>query len=271
MDAEQQAKNRASLEKAWAASAAKRAKAKEQQQVSEGPIHSAASAARSQDELLTVAQEKIKADRKADYEHAGKPDMEAAKLAAKEIAGRKRAVPTPQEDDGPPPELAAHQAALKVLEQEERMRFEANRLRANGVAPKGIYRIAARRQRVDPTSLFPQDRIHHAEDGRKFVTRWVRMVDRRGEPDPKLTRVQEFKDVYGYEIVTDKDNDPVIGPLGVLMQGHPDDYAARIVDYAPAGAAKLNAAQAELEDVARLAKSPLTGFGVRTDRNPSAD
>ena len=249
---------------------AERAKETEEQ-VAEGPIHSAASAERTQDELVAAAQARVQVERKLDYEHAGKPDMEATVATAKQIAGRKRQLPTASEDTDEAPELAAHREALKVLEQEEKLRFDANRMRANGVAPTGVYRIAVRRQRTDPTSLFPKDRIHHTEDGRRFVTRWVRMSDGRGQPDKNLTRVQEFKDVYGYEIVTDKNDDPVISPLGILMQGHPDDYAARIIDYAPSGMAKLNAAQAELEDVSRLAKSPLTGFGVRTDRNPGAE
>jgi hypothetical protein len=66
---------------------------------------------------------------------------------------------------------------------------------------------------------------------------WVRRVNSFGEPDPSLSRVQEMRG-WGYEVVLDAENKPVQSRLGVLMQGPPEQRAARVAHLTPVGARK---------------------------------
>lgn len=73
------------------------------------------------------------------------------------------------------------------------------------------------------------------KDGWK--TTWARRANKFGEPDPSLTRVQELRD-WGYEVVLDAAGKPVQNRLGVLMQGPPEQRAARVAHLTPVGARK---------------------------------
>jgi hypothetical protein len=70
-----------------------------------------------------------------------------------------------------------------------------------------------------------------------WKTTWARRTDFRGEPDPSLSRVQELRD-WGYEVVLDAEGKPIQGRLGVLMQGPPEQRAARVAHLTPVGARK---------------------------------
>lgn len=233
----------------------------------EGPVHSAASAAQSQEQVFGAVQERLKQERAEQFVHGDRVDAETVRDKARELLSAPKAqdyAGSLAEEERP--EIAMHRAAHALLAEEARARFEATRLRAHGEPPARPFRVHRRRTRRDPTAMFDASRIKRDEKtGQRFVTRWVRTTDSEGRPDPNLTRVQEFKDVYEYEIVTDASGQPVTGPLGVLMQGHPECYRDRVVDYAPAGAAKLRATNEEFRDLAGAAKSPVLGFGARPD------
>lgn len=264
---ERRARQIANLELARAAK-----RRKESEGVAEGPVHTAAS--RDPSEVMRETQDRIKQQREQEFIHGDHVDAGEIAARVKEIAEQK--VPSREEvaalDFEPVrgeerPEVAAHRAAMRQLELEARMRFEMSKARSDGRSTREVaaqFKISPRRRAADPTDVIPDEAIHRTKDGRKFMTRFVRTSDNQGKPDRELSRLQSFRERYDAEVIV-VDGAPLIRRWGVAIQMHPDEYAQRIVDNSPPGAATLRATNEEFVELAKAAKSPVIGYGGRED------
>jgi hypothetical protein len=253
-----------SIEKARSAKAAKREAAKAAQVAAQEQP-----AALSQEEIFARVQASVSAQREKEFVHGHRLDDDTIARKAAEIAkAPRRIAEEPVHEELPA--IAAHRRAAQILGQEELAQRQALAERKgmpSTLRTRAPMRNAPRRNRPDPTRIPAHIPVKRTEDGRPWVTRYVRTTDNWGEPDPSLSRVQELKDVYDYEILVDQTGAPYRTRFGVAMQGHPDAYADRVVDYAPRGVGHLSDANAELLETAREAKCAVIGTGLQEDES----
>lgn len=162
-----------------------------------------------------------------------------------------RPAPEPEPVGEVSADVLGSRMAARMLEEEAAAQVAWAKARgkraASAAGPRMPVRASQRHRRRSGTTLPPHIQAQIRSDE---VPKFIRTTDSWGNPDPNLSRVQELREDYSYRVITDPEDGgkPYVTRFGVLMACPMEQYAQRIADHAPPGAAKLRESNDAIQD-----------------------